>query len=83
MNQGIQPETRKRSLCILALIGFISSFVCGLAGLIMSIIGLVKIGKAQGGLSGKGFGIAGIIVGALMFIFQTIWTIAFIEGELM
>ena len=80
MNQEMQAAPGGTKLCIVALLGFIFSFFCGIAGLIMSIIGIVQIGKSNGALTGKGFAIAGIIIGAIMFIFQVIWGIAAASG---
>jgi len=86
MNQEMQASgvpTVAPRLNTMALIGFISCFFCGLADMILSIIALVQIGKSGGAYKGKGFAIPGVIIGSLMFIFQTIWSIAFIEGELL
>lgn len=49
---------RKTNTC--AVVGFILSFFCGLAGLIVSIIALSQIKKT--GEKGKGLAIAGIIL---------------------
>ena len=47
---------------VIAIIGFILSFFIGLAGLICSIIGLVKSKELK---DGKAFSIAGIIISSL------------------
>jgi len=80
MNEQIQAAPGGTKLCIIALLGFIFSFFCGIAGLIMSIIGIIKIGKSGGTLTGKGFAIAGIIIGSIFFILQVIYAIGMASG---
>lgn len=70
-------EKLKTNVC--ALIGFILSLasalfftnpfgLLALAGLILSIIGLIQIGR-DSTLKGKGFAITGIIVGSIFFLY--------------
>lgn len=59
----------------MALAGFIVSFFFGLVGLILSIIGFHQ--TRVRGERGKGFAIAGIVLGCLSVI-STIWIIIFI-----
>ena len=70
----IIQTTEQKETCGLCIAGFIVSFVSGLAGLIISILGLKKCKKEK--LGGKGLGYAGltisiiklvIIVGYLLF----------------
>lgn len=58
-----QQQTPQSSLCIA---GFIVSFVSGIIGLILSLIGIRKCNKE--GLRGKGFGIAGVTISAIKLI---------------
>jgi len=44
------------------------SILAGIPALILGIIALNKVGKSAGTLTGKGFGIAGIVMGGLSFI---------------
>src|SRR4051812_11930045 len=63
----------------LAIAGFISAFVCGLVGLILSILGLREINRSNGQLTGRGLAIAGIAissVGALIAIVGILAAIA-------
>ena len=62
----------------LAIAGFILSFFFSLVGVILSIVALVQINKSNGTLTGKGFAIAGIIIGALSMVFTTIWIVIWI-----
>lgn len=59
----------------MALAGFIVSFFFGLVGLILSLIGFHQ--TRVRGERGKGFAIAGIVIGCLSVI-STIWIIIFI-----
>lgn len=52
----------------IAIVGFVLSFFISIAGLVCSIIGLVK-SKDCGG-KGKGFAIAGIVIAAASMIFS-------------
>jgi hypothetical protein len=49
----------------MAIGGFICSFLCGLLGLILSIIAVNQINKSMGMLRGKGLAMAGIIISVL------------------
>ncbi len=49
----------------MAIGGFICSFLCGLLGLILSIIALNQINKSMGMLRGRGLAVAGIIIAVL------------------
>ena len=49
----------------MAIGGFICSFLCGLLGLILSIIAVNQINKSMGMLRGKGLAMAGIIISIL------------------
>lgn len=71
------PVAPYNKLCIIGLsisagsllINFLG--LVGLAGLIISIIGLVQVGKTNE--RGKGLAIAGIVVGAASVLFGLIW----------
>jgi Ca2+/H+ antiporter len=52
----------------MAIGGFICSFLCGLLGLILSIIALNQINKSMGMLRGKGLAMAGIIISILSMV---------------
>lgn len=57
------------------LVGFIASFFLASAGLACSIVGLVQSKKT--GEDGKGFAIAGIIIGALKLVLSVLFIIFF------
>ena len=78
MNEQLQSGGTR--ILPLAIVGFIVSFFCGLAGLILSIVAKSKISGSGGTLSGGGFAIAGIIVGIVMFIFQVLYAIIVAAG---
>ena len=78
-----QPKARKN---ICALVGFILSMasillhgnflgMLGLAGMIVSIVGLAQTVK-HSEQQGKGFAIAGVVVGACFFLFGLLYWIA-------
>lgn len=46
----------------LAITGFVLSFVCGVLGLIFSILGYNEAKKSNGRITGQGFALAGIII---------------------
>jgi zinc-ribbon domain len=46
----------------MAIAGFVLSFLCGLLGLIFSIIGYNECKKSGGAITGEGLAIAGIII---------------------
>ena len=76
-------EKLKTNIC--ALLGFILSLISvlffanffgwiSLAGLVLSILGLVQI-KRNSDQKGRGFSIAGIIIGSIFFLYGSIfWT---------
>ena len=86
VNGAVTPTLRQptRKLNISALVGFILSMVSvvlvvidfagllALAGMIVSIVGLVQIKNIKQ-MRGKGFAISGVIVGAIFFVFGLIY----------
>jgi len=46
---------------------FILVFILSIVGILLGIIGLRRISKSNGGLSGKGFAITGIIISCILF----------------
>ena len=46
----------------MAITGFVTSFVCGVVGLIFSLIGWKECRKSNGWIKGEGFAIAGFII---------------------
>lgn len=60
----------------LAITGFILAFICGVVGLIISIVARSQINASDGTLGGKGFTTAGIIVGIAMTVTQIVYGIA-------
>lgn len=46
----------------MAITGFVTSFVCGVIGLIFSLLGLQECRKSNGTVRGEGFAIAGLII---------------------
>lgn len=64
----------------LAITGFILAFVCGIAGMIISIVARSQINASGGTVGGKGFTTAGIIVGIAMTVTQILYGIALAAG---
>lgn len=69
------PNNPSSKINSMALAGFIVSFFFGLIGLILSLIGFHQ--TRVRGERGKGFAIAGIVIGCLSVI-STIWLIIFV-----
>lgn len=76
---------RKTNTC--AVVGFILSFFCGIAGLIVSIVALKQIKKT--GEKGKGLAIAGIIIpcvsiviAILISVFYVVFVMPSITGSI-
>ena len=46
----------------MAITGFVTSFVCGIVGLIFSLLGWKECRKSNGAIKGEGFAIAGFII---------------------
>jgi hypothetical protein len=71
------PPEKTSGLAISSLVlGILGPFSCGLTaiiGLILGIIGLVKIGNSRGRLGGKGLAIAGICVSGLFVLLLPLW----------
>ena len=65
-------ENNKKNSNVIAIVGFILSFFIGLAGLICSIIGLIKSKELN---SGKAFSIAGIIISSLRIALTLLLTV--------
>ena len=59
-------NNNKKNSNVIAIIGFVLSFFIGIAGLVCSIIGLVKSKQLK---DGKAFSIAGIIISSLRILF--------------
>jgi apolipoprotein N-acyltransferase len=69
----------------LALVGFILSFIpiACVAGMILSIIGLVKVIKSRGAEWGKVFAILGMVIGGIgTIIYFIMFAIIAVEGHL-
>ena len=69
----------------LALVGFILSFIpiACLAGMILSIVGLVKVIKSRGQQWGKAFAILGMCIGGIQsIIWLIVMMIIAVEGHL-
>jgi type II secretory pathway pseudopilin PulG len=67
MMPPMQPM-QTRGTSGLAIAGFVCSFFCGLAGFVLSILGLSQIKKSNGALGGKGLAIAGIVLSCFSLI---------------
>ncbi len=67
---GGAPFTGEPTTNSLAIFGLILAFVapCAMIGIVLSVVGMVQINNSQGAQKGKGLAIAGIAVGAFMFI---------------
>ena len=59
---------------VLAIVGFIAAFFCGLAGIIMGIIARSQI-KTRG-QSGDGLAIAAIVIGSLNIVFGILYALS-------
>jgi ABC-type xylose transport system permease subunit len=68
-----------RSINGLAVAGFVTSFLCGIIGLILSAIALSQINKS--GQDGKGLAIAGIVIGAASMIIGVLWWWALVNSD--
>lgn len=55
----------------LAIAGFVTSFFCSLIGLVLSAVALSQINKT--GQGGKGLAVAGIVIGAVGFLFTILF----------
>ena len=71
-----QQAQQHKSQNTLAVVGFILSFFFALIGLIISCVALSKAKKEYNG-DGKGFAIAGIVIGALETVIYIIVIAAF------
>jgi hypothetical protein len=56
---------------VLAIIGFIASFLCGLAGIIMGVIAINQIKTS--GQRGHGLAVAAIVIGSLNMVLGILW----------
>ena len=65
-------KKRTNSICI---VGFVLSFVSSIAGLVLSIIGLIQAKRVEEG--GSGLAIAGIVISTLKMIFLAIFIFLF------
>jgi len=69
---GAPGQTRRCGLAIASLVcGIVGPCTAGLASIvavILGIVGLVKIGKSQGALGGKGMAIVGIVLGGVFLL---------------
>ena len=65
-------KKRTNSICI---VGFVLSFVSSIAGLVLSIIGLIQAKRVEEG--GSGLAIAGIVISTLKMIFLVIFIFLF------
>ncbi len=52
----------------LAIAGFVTSILCGVVGLILSIVAYNQCKKSNGQLKGEGLAIAGIIIGGVNIV---------------
>ena len=71
-----------RPMNSLAIPGLITGIiVCGLAGMIMSIIARGQINASGGLQGGKGITTAGIIVGSIKMVVEVLYLIAVLAGS--
>ena len=79
LNPGFNPQQGSRipKNNGLAIAGFITSLLCcGPVGLGLSIAGLAQINKDPQYQLGKGFAIAGIVIGGIGIVFSLIYWVA-------
>lgn len=75
---AIPPPIMAPKTSGLAITGFVLSFVCGVLGLIFSLIGYHEVKKSNGKLTGDGFALAGIIISVVSVIGSIlIWLLFF------
>lgn len=60
----------------LAIAGFVTSFFCGVVGLVLSIIGLNQAKRSNGRIRGSGLAIAGIVISAVNLVFGMLAAVA-------
>ncbi len=65
---AIPPQPVFQKTSGLAITGFVLSFVCGVLGLIFSLIGYSEVKKSKGRLNGQGFALAGIIISLVSIV---------------
>ena len=61
---------------VVAIVGFILSFIVALAGLICSLIGYKKAPEYNE--NGRGFAIAGIIISTVLMVFGIVFSLLFV-----
>jgi hypothetical protein len=64
----IPPPPMQSKMSGMAITGFVLSFVCGLLGLIFSLIGYFDCKKSQGRMTGEGFALAGIVISLVSLV---------------
>lgn len=57
----------------MAIAGFVLSFICGLLGLIFSIIGYNEVKRNNGMVTGGGLALAGIIISIIQLVGGVLW----------
>ena len=68
-------QVRTVDMNTFAIVGFILSFFSSIVGLVLSIFGLIHANKYYAG-KGKGFAIAGIVVGSVFWVVYIIYSFA-------
>ena len=79
---GGAAKTSRIAITSLVL-GILGLFTCGitsLVGLVLGIVGLVKINKSEGRLSGNGLAIAGIVTSGIFVLFIPVYAAMFLPA---
>jgi type IV pilus assembly protein PilA len=69
---------RSRGLNVLAVVGFVLSFIVTLAGVVLGIVALIQIRRT--GERGKGLAIAAIILGGVLSVLLIVGSLGIIAG---
>jgi hypothetical protein len=73
-------EMQTRPMNSLAIVGFILAFLCAPVGMILSFVARSQINNSGGTQGGKGFTMAGIIIGIINTVINIVYVIAMASG---
>ena len=74
---GMPPvPTHAPRMSGLALAGFITAFLCGPLGFILSLLGYNQVKNSRGQLTGKGFAVAGMAISSVLFVVGVLAAVA-------
>jgi hypothetical protein len=73
-------EMQSRPMNSLAVVGFILAFLCAPVGVILSFVARSQINNSGGTQGGKGFTMAGIIIGIINTIINIVYVVIMATG---